>query len=140
MRFFFVLKSIFIFLIGCSTLIDPIPEYEKLADQITDNVAKRLEAQKEHLLLIGTGGWMMDKIRMMAIGFQYFQEVDLKQARELLLYVINEYLSSINSNERIRPFLQKYPFTATHVEIRIWIYQSDGQLPLFRQNFLYFGY
>ena len=123
--FFFILKSIFIFLVGCSILIDRIPEYEKLADEITDNVAKRLKAQK-HLFLIGTGGRMMDDIKMMAMSFQYFQEIDLKQARALLVYVIDEYLSPINSNERIRPFLHEYPFTANHIEIRIWIYQPDG--------------
>ena len=68
----------------------------------------------------------MHDIQMMAMSFYLYHEVDLKEARELLVYIINEYLSEINSNIEIRPFLHEYPFTAKNVEIRIWAYNPDG--------------
>src|ERR1044072_300363 len=89
------------FLCGCSSFSSS-PDYEKIADQITEKTAKELQAQK-NLYLVGTGGQMMDDIQMMAMSFEYYQEVDLKTARELILYAIHAYLSAINSNTEIRP-------------------------------------
>jgi hypothetical protein len=62
----------------------------------------------------------------MLMGFHLYQEVDLKEARELLIYAVNEYLLDINNNEEVRPCLHEYPFTAKNVEIRIWIYKPDS--------------
>ena len=73
---------------------------------------------------------MMHDIQMMAMSFDLYHEIDLKEARKLLVYVINEYLSEINSNVEVRPFLHEYPFTAKNVEIRIWAYNPDrSKLP-----------
>ena len=129
-NFGMILTTLF-FLFGCSSSShQPSLDYEKIADAITANTAKKLEEQKK-LYLIGTGGGMMHDIRMMAMGFQFFHEVDLKEARELVVYAVREYLSDINNNEEVRPYLRNYPFTAKNVEIRIWIYNPDrSELPL----------
>jgi len=119
----------FSFLFGCSSF-SPSQDYEKIADKITEKIAKKLKAQK-NLYLVGTGGQMMDDIQMMAMSFDYYQEVDLKIGRELIVHIINEYLLAINSNKEIRPYLHEYPFTAKNVEIRIFIYNPDrSELPL----------
>ncbi len=65
----------------------------------------------------------------MAMSFDFYQEVDLQTARELIVYAIREYLSDINSNEEVRPYLHNYPFTAKNVEIRIWISKPDRSSP-----------
>ena len=103
-------------------------DYEKIADKTTDKTAKKLEKQKK-LHLVGIGGQMMNDIQMMAMSFQFFQEVDLKTARELAVYAVSEYLTDINSNEVLRPYLHQYPFTAKNVAIRIWIYNPDKSDP-----------
>ena len=132
MKLFFnvgVILFMFSFLFGCSSF-SPSQDYEKIADKITEKIAKKLKAQK-NLYLVGTGGQMMDDIQMMAMSFYYYQEVNLKTARELITYVINEYLSTINSNKEVKPYLHEYPFTAKNVEIRIWVYNPDrSELPL----------
>ena len=74
---------------------------------------------------------MMDDIQMMAMSFNYYEEVNLKTARELTIYVINEYLSAINSNKELRPYLHEYPFTAKNVEIRIFIYVQAVEITPF---------
>jgi hypothetical protein len=113
----------FSLLFGCSSF-SQFSDYEKIADEITERTAKELKAEK-NLYLVGTGGQMMDDIQMMAMSFYYYQEVDLKAARELIVYVINKYLLAINSNKEIRPSLHEYPFTAKNVEISIFIYKPD---------------
>ncbi|PCI76478.1 hypothetical protein COB21_04300 [Candidatus Aerophobetes bacterium] len=100
------------------------PRYVKIAHKITDDTAKKL-AKEKNLVLIGTGGGMMHDIQMMAMSFNFYHEVNLQEARELVVYAIREYLSDINSNEKVRPYLHNYPFTAKNVEVRIFLYEPD---------------
>ena len=122
-----IMIGMFSFLFGCSAF-SPSQDYEKIADKITAKTAKKLKEQKG-LSLAGTGGQMMDDIQMMAMSFDYYQEVDLKAARELVVHVINEYLSAINRSKEIRPYLHEYPFNAKNVEIRIWVFEPNGSNP-----------
>jgi ribose 5-phosphate isomerase RpiB len=57
----------------------------KIADKITAEVAKKIE-KETNLHLCGTGGGMMNEIRMMAMSFDYCNELTIEQARELLVY------------------------------------------------------
>ena len=99
--------------------------HSKFAHKITIQTAQKLRDEKE-LYLIGTGGQMMDDIKMMYMGFQYFKTVDIEIGRDLLVSSIQLYLNEINNNEKVRPYLHEYPFTAKNVEIRIWIRNADG--------------
>jgi len=112
---------LFSFLLGCSPFLHQSPRYIKFAHKITAETAKKLQTEKK-LYLIGTGGQMMHDIQMMAMDFNYYQEVDLNTARELLMYVVNEYLAAINNNTEVRPYLHEYPFTAKNIETTIFIY------------------
>jgi len=115
--------SAFLFFVGsCGGY--QVCKHEKIADRITAKTAKRIE-EKTHLYLAGTGGRMMDDIKEMDMGFDYYGEVDLAEARRMLVYVIDEYLAAINSSQEIRPYLHEYPFNAKNVGIRIWFYNPD---------------
>ena len=115
---FFVFALIFCF---CSKTED----YEKLANKITTRTANRLENEKR-LILIGTGGQMMDDIQMMYMGFQFFHPIDIKSGRDLLICAVNQYLKAINNDEKTRPYLHQYPFTADNIKIDIWIRNPNG--------------
>ena len=111
------------FVFGCFYFIQSF-DYEKIADRITAETAKELKEEK-HLYLIGTGGQMMDDIQMMAMSFNYYQEVSVETGRELIIHVISAYLAAINNNTEIRPYLHEYPFNAKNIEIRIFVYNTD---------------
>ena len=86
MKLFFNMRVIlfmFTFLFGCSSFGHQSPRYVQLAHEITEKTAKQLEEQKS-LYLVGTGGQMMHDIQMMAMSFYYYQEVNLKAAREFI--------------------------------------------------------
>ena len=85
----FLISSVFCHL--CSLF-----DYEKIADRITDNTAKKLEKEKQYLHLVGTGGGMMDDIKMMAMSFYFYHEVDLMKQEINCVYSVEEYLSAIN--------------------------------------------
>jgi hypothetical protein len=52
---------------------------EKIVNKITLQVAKKISAEKG-LILIGTGGQMMDEIKMLMLGFNFYKSVDLETA------------------------------------------------------------
>jgi len=60
------------------------------------------------------------------MGFQFRKPVSLEMARKLLIDSIQEYLSEINSSEKIRPYLHNYPFTAQNIQIKIFFCNPDG--------------
>jgi len=107
------------------------PEWE-LADKIYDGeIGKKVFCQlkKEKKLHVCESGWDLrskEKIQVMHCGFFYFDEIDIAQARELLLAAGNLYLATINENERMRPFLENYPFTLENIEICIFLQNRDG--------------
>lgn len=128
MKLIFNLGVIFLtlsFLFSCSSFGYQSPSYVKIAHKITEKTAKKLKEQK-CLFLAGTGGQMMGDIQMMMMGFNLYKVVDIETARQLLIDSVQEYLSAINSNEKIRPYLHNYPFTPQNVEIVIYFYNPDG--------------
>ncbi len=120
----FGLMIMFLSLFSCSSFTYQVPDYEKIADKITEKTAEKLAEQK-NLVLIGTGGRMMNDIQMMAMSFNYYHEVDLTMARKLLVYAIEEYLSEINNNEEVKSYLHEYPFTVKNIKINIFVYNPD---------------
>ena len=100
-------------------------DYEKIADGITYRVKKQLKTIPG-LLCVGTGGGMMEHIYRMSMSFHLLREVDLPEARRILVYITTEYLKEINSSKRVRPYLKDYPFKATNLEIRVWIQKENN--------------
>jgi hypothetical protein len=122
---FGIVMSIVTLLFGCSFPKEKISPDVKLAREITVHTAKKLKEQK-HLYLIGTGGQMMDDIEMLMMGFYFYDVVDIENARQLLVYSVEQYLSAINTNEEIRPYLYNYPFRTENVEIVIYFRNPNG--------------
>lgn len=118
-------------LLGCSFFWESdVSERVKIADAITQEVAKKICKEKD-LELAGTGGGAMYGVRMLSLSFYYYKEVDLETARKLIVYCVDEYLAAINSNKKIRPYLVNYPFTEQNIEIRLFICGPDRRaLPI----------
>ena len=62
----------------------------------------------------------------MSITFNFYQESSIEEARELLVYATESYLSDINNDEEVRPYLHNYPFTYKNIRIAIHFYKKDG--------------
>ncbi len=105
-----------------------MPNRGTLVSEVTNKTLVQLKKERE-LYPCGIGSGMMDQIRMLALGFHYYKEVDINQARELLMAAGTLYLNTINAKEEIRPFLQNYPFQAKNVEIRIFLQKPNGSEP-----------
>jgi hypothetical protein len=124
-----LLKLVVIFMcVFIASIADPqymLSIDEKIVNKITLQVAKKISAEKG-LIPAGSGGQMMDEIKMLMLGFDYRKIANIETARELLVYCVEEYLAEINTSEEIRPYLCNYPFTNKNIQIDICFFNPDG--------------
>jgi hypothetical protein len=66
---------------------------------------------------------------MLALAFDCRFEVDIDSGRDLLVTAVEKFISAVNSDARIHPYLANHPFEPKNIEIRIFIQKSDGSLP-----------
>ncbi len=104
------------------------PSKQSLANQVTNETFTKLKEEKE-LYPFGVGSGMMNQIKMLALSFCYYKEVEIEQARELLIAAATSFLNTINNNEQIRSHLENYPFKPENIEIRIFLQKPNGSEP-----------
>ncbi len=104
------------------------PSEDTLINEVTNRTFVQLKKERE-LYPCGVGSGMMDQIRMLALSFRYYKEVDINQARELLMAAGTLYLNTINAKKEIRPFLQNDPFQPKNIGIRIFLQKPNGSEP-----------
>lgn len=121
--FFIVL----LFFCGCGNAPYYVPsEKEEFCNKVTRIAAKQI-CNATGLVPCGSGGGAMDQVRMLALSFNYGQEVNITEGRKLLISALDTFQAVINSDEEIRPYLIKYPFEPKNIEIRIFIQNPDGR-------------
>ncbi len=124
----FLVVFLALFIVGCDlNHVENLyePDKNELANIALRKAAKNLK-QKANLRLSGDGGQMMDQIKMLALSFHYYELIDIEKGRELLISSVNELVTTVNEDLRIRPYLANYPFDYRNVEIRIFLYNPDG--------------
>jgi hypothetical protein len=133
---FFILSILILFANSCgkntsSANYQRNPEWV-LADEVYNKeigIKVFSKLKKEKKLHVCESGWSLrgkNKIQIMHCGFDYYNEISLEKARELLLEVGNLYLNTINENKRIRPSLGVYPFNSKNIQVDIFIRKQDG--------------
>jgi len=109
----------------CSKNANSLSEDEKLADSILRKVALKLKEDK-NLWPCGTIGQKLNKIEVLGLGFNYYESISVEEARRLLIYCVNEFIKTVNQDEKIRPYLSNYPFEPKNIEIDIFMRNLDG--------------
>jgi hypothetical protein len=120
---------IILFLFGCSESSSRNNRYkssnkEIISDEIMKNVAACLK-KENGLQPCGTGGQMMDQVKMLALAFTYNKPLEIEEGRKLLIHAVETFISMINNDERIRPYLSDHPFEPKNIEIMIAIKNLD---------------
>ena len=100
-------------------------EKVRLAREIRSKTARKLK-QKFSLIPFGVGGQMMHEIQKLMLDFQYKHGISVEEGRRLVVYAVREFLEEINSDEKIRKYLQRHPFRPWNVEVCIFLVKADG--------------
>ncbi len=126
MRFLFYLLAV-ICLYGCEWNRPYQPsDKEKITNEIMKKAATKIYKELG-LIPCGTGGQMMDQIKMLGLSFDYREPVDIEIGRRLLVAAVQEFATEINADVRIRPYLDKFPFEPKNIEIAIFLQDRNGK-------------
>lgn len=104
----------------------PTPVYIKISDKLVSQYIKKITSEK-NIRFIGEGGSMMRDVKMLAVSFETEEPMHISNGRKLIIDCVNELLDMVNADEKIRPFLHNYPFTADNLEIRIFCHDKSGR-------------
>ena len=105
--------------------MDRPSEKVRIANKVRSEAAKKIQNELG-LIPCGFGGGMMHKIRNLHLAFFYYEPLDLKDSRKMLIQAVNIFLNEINSNEKIRPYLCEYPFLPKDISLIIVLKKPDG--------------
>ena len=73
------------------------------------------------------GGGIDNGIWLMCFGFQrYDSYLTEEDARKLIIDCVNDCLEAVNHDEKLRPFLKVFPFTAKNLKFTIFNYDKEG--------------
>lgn len=100
-------------------------DYVSMADKITVDVAEKL-TKRYHMRVIGISGGMAGHVNTIGLHFQIHGPLTKEKLREILVNSVEVFLTSINADEKIRPFLKNYPFTEKEIKIAIFIVDESG--------------
>ncbi len=104
--------------------IYPSPSRSDLVYEISNKVFKKLKNEKNLCRFeCGSG---KNPITFLHWGFLYYNDINVDEARELLIIAANQFLEAFNADERIRPYLANYPFKPENIEINIFLKKPNG--------------
>jgi len=123
MKTFIIIAGVFCALIAYLAIQDKVnsnaPVYEKDLNKMTKQFL--VQAKKKYDVVGASfGGTLQDKIRVILVGVESKKtDCTVDEARELLVNCVEEYLTEVNKNEKLRPHLCHYPFTNNEIRFRV---------------------
>jgi hypothetical protein len=94
------------------------PAYTKYVAEITNAFAKQIKTEYG-LECESSGGSMPYDVEIISIKFAAYQRATISEARELEIQITEQFVKTINSHEKIRPFLREFPFPASRTRVGI---------------------
>ena len=104
-----------------------VHDYKKeiITDKILNDVAAELR-KRYSLYLLGTGGSMMDEIKLLSLTFETLKKHNLEEARKLYVISFKVFLEKINQNKKIRNYLLNHPFNSKNIDLVIFFVDEKG--------------
>jgi len=118
------LLFLFILFIGCS----PSCKYGKIADKISYSLISDI-SKKYPMYYYSASGEHMTNVKTMSINVGIEKLCKIEEARKLIIDYSKDYLSRINNNEKIRPYLNQYPFTSKDVDLIFGLLDKNESNP-----------
>jgi hypothetical protein len=101
-------------------------DYVIMANNISAQVQKTL-SERYKMKILGVKSGLADCVNVLGLSFQVTGPLSKEELRIILVGSVEEFLTQINSNVQIRPFLKNFPFTAKQITITLFIKNKNGQ-------------
>ncbi|MBM3192256.1 MAG: hypothetical protein FJZ63_06385 [Chlamydiae bacterium] len=94
------------------------PMYVEYADNITKKFCA--DVAKKHLIFYyGGGGGFLKNVERIFLDFSAVKNLNIEEARSLVLDCTEDLLQRINNDKKIKPYLEHYPFTEKGLRLSI---------------------
>ena len=93
-----------------------VPYDQNLRYQLIRDYSKEMQ-KKKNLTMIAIGGGQQG--RLFCISYSTQQNVNLEQARELLVDTCEGFLKRVNNDQKLRPYMLEYPYNSSNIDIMI---------------------
>ena len=121
---------LFVFLIGCSMInydSNGLSPEAKMLYSFIGREGKKI-GKKYHMSQLGVGGGIDKGINLMCLDFSRKGEnLTQPKARELIVSCVNDYLLTVNEDEKLRPYLANYPFKPENIDFTIYNKTLEGK-------------
>ena len=107
--------------------------YTVYATEVLNTFISEMESEF-NFSCMGSGGGMPYNVRSLTVMFSSNEKVDIVKARYLGVTSVHKLLYLVNNHEQIRPYLNRYPFTANDINISISFYDRKGKRNLRRDG------
>ncbi len=102
---------------SCVLMRDPEPEYIQAAYA---TIGKHIRQQKQLGYSVdGNGGSMTTDVTELMISYEINKAVDISEARQRLVMLVESLLEIANNDSRLRPYMHCYPFTNKNAHISL---------------------
>ena len=72
---------------------------------------------------------MMGNVYDIMLAFDKRGEIEIDEARRLVISCADILLDEVNKSEKLKPHLCTYPFPAKNISIKIFVKKEDGSFP-----------
>ncbi|MBM3192255.1 MAG: hypothetical protein FJZ63_06380 [Chlamydiae bacterium] len=104
------------------------PIYCQHADNITNKFCADI-AKKHKLFYYGGGGEFLTQVDKITLDFISIKDLNITEARSLILDCMEDLLQRINNDTAIRPYLSHHPFTEKGLNLSIGLETKSGEMP-----------
>lgn len=125
MKIFISVLAVFLFIFFSMNNFSSLPKQDQKSSQVIIKFGQEMK-NKKNLNLCGIGGGANNGLWLLNASFETYQEpLTQSKARKLIVECVEDFLSTINEDEQLKPYLKVYPFTIENIELRIFCYTPD---------------
>lgn len=113
-------------IVGCifSACARP-PQHVRCVDEVTKSFSEIVRNERA-LIALGSGGYFTQKsVAGVYADFELERAYTQAEAKELLIGTVQKFIGHVNQSEKLRPFLKKYPISASEVSLSIAFVNSE---------------
>jgi len=122
-----LISSIILVFVGIIPMIGFADNCRKMSyDEISNNLMAKTSQHLEKKYRMKQIGFGKAGRKTLSLSFQIRRPLEKKEARTILVDSVQEFFKDVNHDEKIRQYLDVYPFSAKNIEVLIFIHKPDG--------------
>src|SRR5690606_25696034 len=101
------------------------PQYVTLAQELRAEIITRI-SKKHKMRVVGIDGGLAGTINLLGVDLQAVGPLSKEKIREALVDCVEEFITTINDCEELRPFFRDGVFDASNVNVAIQVIDANG--------------